>query len=317
MTETPPVAPDDQALPAVEVAAPLPVPVPEAVPVAGGHDDVPALPASPQEPAVPAAAALPDLSPAACAAELAARFPALFGAGRALPIKLRIQADIQARAPGVFSRKSLSLFLHRHTTSTAYLKALVSSPTRFDLDGVAAGDVADEHRQAAAAEVERRRAIVEARRMAERDAARLAQRQADAARREQARAHSPQAPAPAGEAGAARPPRAPRPTRPPRPPRPPTARPPMRPEDSVRPPRVPPQQAAPMPPMPPVTPEPLDAAQRERALLLRTYEGSTLTRANFCALKRMSESELEGQLTLARQEREQRAPAPPRPPNRS
>ena len=84
----------------------------------------------------------------------------------------------------------------------------------------------------------------------------------------------------------------------------------MRPAGSARPQPALPQQAAATPP------EPLDAAQRERALLLRTYEGSTLTRANFCALKRISESELEAQLTLARQEREQRAPAPPRPPHR-
>ncbi len=88
----------------------------------------------------------------------------------------------------------------------------------------------------------------------------------------------------------------------------------MRPAGGDRPQRALPPQAARTPPAPPA---PLDAAQRERALLLRTYEGSTLTRANFCALKRMSETELEAQLTLARQERELRAPAPPRPPHRS
>lgn len=94
----------------------------------------------------------------------------------------------------------------------------------------------------------------------------------------------------------------------------------MRPAGGDRPQGALPPQAArtpPAPPEPPAPPAPLDAAQRERALLLRTYEGSTLTRANFCALKRMSETELEAQLTLARQERELRAPAPPRPPHRS
>ena len=42
------------------------------------------------------------LSPAACALELKQRFPALFS-GAAKPLKLRIQVDIQERAPGVFT----------------------------------------------------------------------------------------------------------------------------------------------------------------------------------------------------------------------
>ena len=117
-----------------------------------------------------------DLSPAACAARLAELFPALFGAGRALPIKLRIQSDIQQRAPGLFTRKSLSPFLHRYTTGTAYLKALVNSPHRFDLDGAPAGEIDDVHRQAAATELERRRGLFEAKRAAERAAANEARR---------------------------------------------------------------------------------------------------------------------------------------------
>ncbi len=112
---------------------------------------------------------------------MAELFPALFGAGRALPIKLRIQNDIQQRAPGVFTRKSLSPFLHRYTTGTAYLKALVTSPHRFDLDGAPAGEIDDVHRQAAAAELERRRSLFEARRAAERAAANEARRAAEAA----------------------------------------------------------------------------------------------------------------------------------------
>ena len=51
-------------------------------------------------------------------------------------------------------------------------------------------------------------------------------------------------------------------------------------------------------------------ARRERALLLRTYEASSLTKANFCVLKRITEVELDAQLALARQER---GPARPRP----
>jgi hypothetical protein len=51
-------------------------------------------------------------------------------------------------------------------------------------------------------------------------------------------------------------------------------------------------------------------ARRERAALLRAYETSTLTRANFCVLKRIPEAELEARLVQARQEREARGPDP-------
>jgi sRNA-binding protein len=100
-------------------------------------------------------------------------------------LKLRIQADIQQRAPGIFTRKALSNFLQRHTTSTAYLRALAGAPQRVDLDGLPAGEVAVEHTQAAREELQRRRALHDARRAAEREAQRTAQREArDAARRE-------------------------------------------------------------------------------------------------------------------------------------
>lgn len=198
-----------------------------------------ALAPVPAQAAAPAPASPADLSPAACAARLAELFPALFGAGRALPIKLRIQNDIQQRAPGVFTRRSLSPFLHRYTTSTAYLKALANLPHRFDLDGAPAGDIDDVHRQAAATELERRRGLFEAKRAAERAAANEARRAAEAAARQ--------------------------------------------------------QQAA------------EDQARRERAALLRAFESSTLTRANFCALKGIPEAELDGRLHQAWLEREQRA----------
>lgn len=202
------------------------------------HSDVAA--AAAQAPALPASPPAPlELSPAACAARLAELFPALFGAGRALPIKLRIQSDIQQRAPGIFARKSLSPFLHRYTTSTAYLKALVNAPHRFDLDGAPAGAIDDVHRQAAAAELERRRSLFEARRAAERAAANDARQRAESQARQQHAAE--------------------------------------------------------------------EAARRERAALLRAYESSTLTRANFCALKGIAEADLDGQLHEAWLEREQRA----------
>jgi len=186
--------------------------------------ETPAEPSAPSAPPPPA-----ELSPAACGARLAELFPALFGKGRPLPLKLRIQADIQQRAPGIFTKKTLSAFLHRHTTSTAYLIALTQAPQRFDLDGAAAGELAAEHRQAAADELGRRRALHDQRRAAE-QAAMQRERAAE------------------------------------------------------------------------------DDARRERAALLRAYEGSTLTRANFCALKGIAEAGLDAQLALAREEREQRPP---------
>jgi ProP effector len=202
-----------------------------------------------ETPAAPGAAPRVELSPAACAAELSARFPALFGAGAPRPLKLRIQADIQARAPGVFTRKSLSVFLHRYTTSNAYLNALSRAPQRVDLDGADAGEIADEHRSAAAEELARRRAVHETRIREQRAAENAARREAEAQQR-QARAVD-------------------------------------------------------------------DEARRERAALLRAFETSTLTRANFCALKRIAETELDAQLAQARQEREQRAlePRPEQRPN--
>jgi ProP effector len=150
----------------------------------------------------------------------------------------------------VFTRRTLSAFLHRHTTTTAYLVALSQAKARIDLDGVPAGELADEHRQAAVAELTRRRAVHEERRAAENAARRAAEAQAR-------QAHA----------------------------------------------------AA-------------DQARRERALLLRAFETSTLTRANFCALKRIDEAELDALLTTARQEaaqgvfdnRPQRPADPARPP---
>jgi hypothetical protein len=273
-------------------------------------------------------------------------FPALFGTqGPPKPIKLRIQADIQQRAPGLFTRKALSIVLHRHTTSTPYLKALVAAPTRFDLDGAPAGEIADEHRQAAREEVERRRAIVAARRAAEGKARIPREPRGPRPPRSHAADGTPvegvtavtdltgapvhRDPGAAGAPGAqqreATQPHA-RPSRdrghregtgspggrPPRGahqkahqnPRPDTRQ-GTRLEARHEAPRPRPQAEA---QEHPGLPE--DPARRERALLLRTYEASSLTKTNFCVLKRISEAELDAQLALARQER---GPARPRP----
>ena len=344
-----------------------------------------------------AAAAAPtktELSPAQCAARLAEMFPALFSTqGPPKPIKLRIQADIQQRAPGLFTRKALSIVLHRHTTTTPYLKALLAAPSRFDLDGQPAGEIAEEHRQAAREEVERRRAIVAARRAAEGQArhpreprgarpphspsvdgtpgeghaaapdqaAALESRDPGAPGTQQRQATQPHA-RPSRDRGhregtgspGGRPPRGPQPFREPRDghapqaarePREPREPRPPRPDGSSadRPgrqgfgPRGAPQRDGRPPhqnarqgtrqgtrfearheasrPRPQAEPQEHpalaeDPARRERALLLRTYEASSLTKANFCVLKRITEAELDAQLALARQER---GPARPRP----
>ena len=124
-------------MPMTEPSNALPEPVPEPVPTLEGA-------VSTAEPltSTTAAPGPRDLSPAECARELKARFPALFG-DSPKPIKLRIQADIQERAQGVFSKKALSIFLHRHTGSTSYLVALSKAKSRFDLDGQPAGELSD------------------------------------------------------------------------------------------------------------------------------------------------------------------------------
>jgi hypothetical protein len=106
------------------------------------------------------------MTPEACAAELKSRFPALF-TGQPKPLKLHIQADIQQRAPGVFTKNVLSAFFRRYTGSHSYLLAMTKATQRFDLDGQPAGELAEEHRKAAADELARRRDNQNARRALE------------------------------------------------------------------------------------------------------------------------------------------------------
>ncbi|RZI57668.1 MAG: prop effector ProQ [Rubrivivax sp.] len=153
----------------------------------------------------------------AVAAKLKALFPALFSGG-AKPLKLRVQSDIQQRAPGQFTKAQLSAFLRRYTGGTGYLIALTRAKTRFDLDGQPAGDLSDEHRVAAQEELTRRRGISDARRAEE------------------------------------------------------------------------------------------DRGRQERAQLLRDFSRTTLTPANFCALKGLTQEQLDAQLKLAREEESQQPP---------
>lgn len=159
----------------------------------------------------------------AVAAALKELFPALFS-GQAKPVKLRIQADIQERAPGKFSKQQLSAFLRRYTGGTGYLIGLTKAKHRFDLDGQPAGEISDEHRQAAQEELTRRRGITETRRADE------------------------------------------------------------------------------------------ERGRLDRAQLLRDFSRTTLTPANFCALKGLTQEQLDAQLALAREEATQQPPRDDRPP---
>lgn len=248
-----------------------------------------ATPGTPTEvaPAELAAASQPESGVADTARLLAKHFPALFGAGVIKPIKLRIQSDIHQRAPGVFTKKALSMFLHRYTTATAYLRALVAEgATRIDLDGQPVGEIAAEHRDAAGLELERRRAIVEAKKLAGREAAR--------ASRHDARPLRPRPPQPGGQRGPRRDGDS-------------GSGAPRRPHKSLpeRNPARAQQQVPVNSPALALTPEQAAEAEarQQRALLLRSFEQSTLSKANFGALKGLSEAALDALLTLARQER--------------
>ncbi|WP_374438437.1 ProQ/FINO family protein [Inhella sp.] len=89
-------------------------------------------------------------------------FPALFS-GAAMPLKLRIQTDIELRAPGRFSRSALSAFLRRYTATTAYLIAITKATHRFDLDGQPVAELSLEHKTAAREALAERKARLRAR----------------------------------------------------------------------------------------------------------------------------------------------------------
>jgi ProP effector len=182
--------------------------------------------------AAPAAAPRAEVSTAATGARLAELFPALFG-GAPKPLKLRIQVDIQERAPGEFSKQALSAFFRRLTGATSYLVAVSRGKQRFDLDGQPAGELSEEHRQLAADELTRRRANQQARRVQE-----------DAQREQE------------------------------------------------------------------------EAGRRQRFSLLRDFETTKLTTANFCALKGIAPEQLDGLLDQARKEAQEDAARPQRPHHR-
>ena len=75
------------------------------------------------------------------------------------------------------------------------------------------------------------------------------------------------------------------------------------------------EPAAPRVPLTPEQAAELDA-RRARALVLRAFETTTLTRANFCALKGMSDAALEAVLVQARADRGDRGEPPRSGPGR-
>jgi ProP effector len=209
----------------------IPEPQPVAASPAVTADD--AVVAAPQADSASAAAALPAMSPAACAAQLKQLFPALF-TGVAKPLKLRIQADIQARAPGLFTKQLLSVVLRRYTGSHSYLVALTQATQRFDLDGAPAGELSAEHKQAAMDELTLRRTT-------QRDAQRDTQRKLQHEQQQERQEHQE-------------------------------------------------RQAL------------EEQKRRNRATLLRDFENTTLTPANFSVLKGITVEAMEGYLATARQE---------------
>ena len=240
-------------VPAVQAAEDLPentllgsTPEPEPTPEPGPppENEAPAMAdAAPlTTPATPRAPARPELSPAACADLLKQHFPALFG-GPPKPLKLRIQADINERAPGLFTKATLSAYFRRYTTSTAYLIALGKAAARFDLDGQPAGELSEEHRQLARDELTRRRQITRER-----------EQQTQAQQRSQAQAQQA--------------------------------------EEAER------QRAQ-------------QQERQSRLTLLRDFERTTLTMANFCVLKGLKPEALTPLLAQARKEAAEAPPPPP------
>ena len=240
-----------------------------------------------------AAPAAPGMSPAACSAQLKQLFPALF-TGMAKPLKLRIQADIQTRAPGLFTKQLLSVVLRRYTGSHSYLVALTQATQRFDLDGAAAGELSAEHKQAAMDELLLRRATL-------REAQRTKQRETPSGTRRETptgtRRETPtgtQRETPTGTQRETQP-RAQRDTQP------------DKPTDSQRDAQREAQRQAQREARETQRKDAAEQAledqkRRNRATLLHDFENTTLTPANFSALKGITVEAMEGYLAKARQE---------------
>ena len=154
-SSTPPAGDDSAPESQLPIAADA---APESPPVVAAESD--------SAPESAPAAASTGPAPEDCGPQLKQLYPALFS-NPPKPLKLRIQADIQARSPGLFTKPQLSAFLRRYTGGHGYLNAIVKATHRFDLDGNPGDELSDEHRQAAVDELARRRTNTQARRALE------------------------------------------------------------------------------------------------------------------------------------------------------
>lgn len=80
------------------------------------------------------------------ARHLQAAYPGLFDPQRPKPLSMGVHRELAAARPDNVSMKTMRLFLHRHTHSIAYLKAVaMSGAQRYGLDGVPVEPVTQEH----------------------------------------------------------------------------------------------------------------------------------------------------------------------------
>jgi ProP effector len=100
------------------------------------------------------------------------------------PLALGIHKAIKERMPEVDTTQ-LRLTMRMHTASTRYLKALLATRERYDLDGNPAGEVTDEQREVANTTLRERFKKAADRRKAEEQARNEAQRQQEAEQKRQ------------------------------------------------------------------------------------------------------------------------------------
>lgn len=100
------------------------------------------------------------------------------------PLAVGIHKAIIERLPEIDTTQ-LRLAMKIHTASTRYLKALLATRERFDLDGKPAGEVSDEQREIANTTLRERFRKAADRRKAEELAANEAQRQQEALQKRQ------------------------------------------------------------------------------------------------------------------------------------
>lgn len=100
------------------------------------------------------------------------------------PLALGIHKTIMERMPDVDTAQ-LRLAMRIHTASTRYLKALLATRERFDLDGNPAGEVTAEQREVASTTLRERFKKVADRRKAEEQALKEAKREQEAQQKRQ------------------------------------------------------------------------------------------------------------------------------------